>query len=161
MTAERISRNIVFSLLVIGVSVFSWTVLSGLVYGFFYGVFEDPSFQGFVAHGPNFYQEHNRWYLQIIFLNVVFIVTKAIDSRVGSYVGVLLFCISVFPFLNMVTLKLSVLELELCCENYPWLQSTLYLDLFSAGLTALLLGLELLSILKGGSKMETITKSAL
>lgn len=156
MTHRRIPIAIPLGAVVLILSCFTWGALSGLERGFFYGVFSNPPTSGFAAYGPNYYQELNTWYFWIVLLTTALIVLALWSSNLGSLLKTLLCCVSIFPYWNMFDFKFTVLGLELCCEYYPWLQTSVYLDMLAAGCIVAILSLELLALVKAGNKLEAI-----
>lgn len=83
---------------------FSWAVVSGVEYGFFYGVFHNPPSDGFAAHGPNYYQEHNVWYFKIVLSTLGFTVAKIFSDKVGTLVSIAL-VVNLVLFWNILSLS--------------------------------------------------------
>ena len=152
---KRIPKSIFPSSFLLVLCVISWSLVSGLDRGFFYGVFAEPSYP-FGAHGPNYYQEHNLWYFKISLLILTFIAVKSVNSRAGSVAGIALFCINLVFYWNMVSFKLISLQSEVCCQNKPWLQTAIYIDIFAAVVIIVILCMEVISMLREGGRLETI-----
>jgi hypothetical protein len=156
MTYRRIPITIPLAVAVLILSCFAWGSVSGLEKGFFYGLFSNPPTSGFAAHGPNYYQELNSWYFWIVLSAATLIILTFWSSHIGSLIKILLCCFSLISFWNMFDFKLSVLGLDRCCKDYPWLRTSVYLDLFTALALFGILSKELISLVKASSRLETI-----
>ncbi len=143
----KVPPTILLAILVIGFSIFSWTVVSGSEYGFFYGVFQDPPNNGFSAHGPNYYQEHNIWYFAIIALTSVFAVIRIFIPKPERHVGAIFLIPVLIMFWNMTSYKLLVLGLSICCDPYPWLRFATYTDALLGLIIFTIFILEIVSVL--------------
>jgi hypothetical protein len=145
------SKSTLISLLiavsVIALCTFSWAVVSGTEYGFFYGVFTNPPTNGFAAHGPNYYQEHNLWYFKIIVFMMIFVAVKIVSARIGALISVLL-VINLVLLWNMILFKNEILSLEVCCGYYPWLRTSVTYDGIAITGTFVLIVFELITYLR-------------
>jgi hypothetical protein len=115
------------------VSIFMWAQLSGIEYGFFYGVFQDPPNSGFAAHGPNYYQSLNIWYFWIsLCLSIVIIAKFFRHTIIGGVISILLLAFSAISTWNMTEYKQLVIEVRgdsfALYNPYPWLNSSIYFD---------------------------------
>lgn len=156
MPFRRILRVIPLSVAALVFSCLAWGLVSGLEEGFFYGVFSSPPSNGLIAHGPNFYQELNVAYFWIVMLTVALIILTFWSNEVANITKISLCCACIFPYWNIFSLKLSVLGLERCCTDYPWLRTTLYLDIVAAVGIVAILSLEILFLFKARNRLETI-----
>ena len=141
-TLKRIS--IIAALVSIAVSVFMWAQLSGIEYGFFYGVFQEPPTYGFAAHGPNYYQSLNIWYLTIsICLGFVLITQFFKPTVAGSFLRILILAFGAISTWNMIEFKKFVLGIRedsfVWFDPYPWLGSSIFSDWFCISAFFLLL----------------------
>ena len=132
---------------VIALSTFSWAVVSGTEYGFFYGVFTNPPTNGFAAHGPDYYQEHNLWYFKIVLFMMIFVAVKIVSARTGARISILL-VINLVLLWNMILFKNEILGLEVCCAYYPWLRTSVTYDSIAIISTLVLIVFELINYLR-------------
>lgn len=151
----RFSRWLPLALAVtcIGLCFLNWSRLSGLEYGYFYGVFSDPPTNGFAAHGPNHFQSINIWYVIIIVCLSLYVVGHYLRSlRGASVIKLLALCVTVFPYYNMLDYKFYLRDRW---SRYDWLESSFYIDI---GCSLVLLGLLAIEILIAIRSAGSITE---
>jgi len=146
----------------IALSFLNWTLLTGREYGHFYGVFSDPPTYGFAAHGPNYYQSINIWYIKIILCFVAYLSMRYLGSTIhGLVIRVLALCVAVYPFFNMLFFKYGVLDIT---DRYAWLRNSVYLDWFCLTAIGFIIGFEIISVMRASNELTHLnaltTKSA-
>jgi hypothetical protein len=142
---SQVGPTILIATLCIALCLLNWTWLSGLEYGYFYGVFSDPPMNGFAVHGPNYYQSMNIWYLTITVCFtacVVFAVRRELD---GFILRMAALCIAIYPYFKLLDFKYDVL-VNSGRRDYSWLQNSLYIDGFCVLSVFILLCVEIMRI---------------
>lgn len=131
----------------VGLSVLNWTLLSGLDYGPFYGVFMDPPSTGFSADGPNYYQSLNLWYLMITLCFAAYIAFSRRSEIDGFILRVAALCLAIYPFFNMLSFKYDVI-VNSGRLDYRWLQNSIYVDVFCLASIVVLMTIEIMHVLR-------------
>ncbi|MEP6946606.1 MAG: hypothetical protein ABJA02_11875 [Acidobacteriota bacterium] len=144
---------LVLAAVCIGLCFLNWSRLSGLEYGYLYGVFNDPPSNGFVANGPNHFQSMNIWYVVIITCLSLYVVGFYLGSRRGaSVIRLLALCVTIFPYYNMLDYKFYLRDSWI---RYDWIESSFYIDI---GCAVVLLGLLAKEILFAIRSVGSITE---
>lgn len=133
----------ILALASLAVCVLNWSELSGLEYGYFYGVFANPPSSGFSGDSPNYFQSINIWYFVIVICLLIYLIAKLLKPPVVS----LILCISalsvsVFPLWNMLGFKYEVLEMH--SPYYPWLSNSIQLDVLCAAAISITIFIEVI-----------------
>ena len=129
----------------------NWTLLSGLEYGYFYGVFRDPPTSGLVAHGPNYYQSMNVWYLVITLSFLVYVAARFRQTLYGFVMRVAALCVAIYPFFNMLYYKYDVMVISQK-RDVSRLQNSIYVDVFCLVSIVVLVGFEIMQLGKTTEK---------
>lgn len=127
----------------------NWTLLSGLEYGYFYGVFSAIPPNGFAAHGPNHFQSMNIWYAVISICFAVYLIAQSLKSSiVGLIIRVIALCVSIYPYCTMLLYKYEVLKTNsfvlTLSNSYGWLWNSVYIDVVCLIAITVVLGIEIL-----------------
>ena len=139
----------------IGICFLNWSRLSGLKYGYFYGVFADPPSNGFSIGGPNHFQSMNVWYVVIITCLIIYVFGRFLGSRLGGpVIRLTALCVTVFPYYNMLDYKFYIRDIW---NRYDWLENSFYLDIGCAAVIVGLLGTELLFVIRSSGSLTTIS----
>ena len=143
----RLQIPVFLAVVCVCVSLLSWTLVSGLKYGPFYGVFSDPPSSGFAVHGPNYYQSMNIWYLVITLCFAAYVVLATREGIDGFILRIAVLCIAVYPFFNMLSFKYDVI-VNSGLRDYTWLQNSIYTDVFCLVSIVSIMTIEIFHVLR-------------
>lgn len=132
----------------------NWTWLSGLEYGYFYGVFSDPPTYGLAAHGPNYFQSMNIWYLVIILCFLVYLAASFRQATDGFVIRIAALCVAIYPYFNMLSFKYDVI-VNSGRRDYSWLQNSIYVDVFCLVAIVVLMCIEIFRLRRSTGKTGT------
>jgi hypothetical protein len=151
--------SIAISAVSLAVSIFMWAQLSGIEYGFFYGVFREPPSRGisFSGGGWNHFQSLNVWYFWIALVLCGNLVMKLFrQSAVGNGICIVLLTFLIIWLWDMNTYKshLAAFPVGFYSTPYPWLKASIYSDWFCLFAIVTLLIIEVSMMRMGRSSSD-------
>jgi hypothetical protein len=160
MKDQKILKNIQIALASISLSIciFLWGQINGFEQGYIIGFFQeyrDTSVIRF-AHGPDFYEEMNRWYV-VITLGFLLYIGGALVKKlaVSTVLQVLPFLVIILQYWQMIYWKNKLLAHEYKFPYDYWLQNSIRFDWFCLCVAGSLGIIQIILIINHRLQIET------
>jgi hypothetical protein len=151
--------QIILASVSLAICIFLWGQINGFEQGYVSGVFQEYPHNSeiqFAAHGPNFYEEMNRWYAFIALGFLLFVWGGLVKRLVVSTVlYVLPFFFIILQYWQMIYWKNELLAREYKFPYEYWLQNSIRFDWFCLCAAVCLVIIQIILIINRRLQTET------